>query len=314
MDYRRLGTSNLQVSAVCIGCWVMGGEFWGGAEDADSIAAVQRALDVGMTFIDTAPVYGLGRSEEVVGKAIEGRRDQAAIATKVGLVWDENGKVSNCLKRDSIFREVEDSLKRLNTDVIDLLQAHWPDPNTPIQESHGAMVELYAQGKIRAIGVSNYNVAQMKECLMIGPLHSLQPPYSMLNRKIESDILPFCLSNNIAVLAYSPLQQGLLTGKITEGYVYREGDQRLNNPWFRGEKLAAVQAFLDKLRPYAQRHGVSLSQLVINWTVHQPGVTVAIVGARTPSQVDENAGGAGWRLSDQELEEIRALVDEMPQI
>lgn len=319
MEYRQLGTSDLQVSAVSLGCWAIGGWWWGGADEKESISAIQKAVDLGVNLIDTAPGYGWGLAEEVVGRALEGRRDKAVLATKCGLLWDredgqlffESGdyKVYRCLKKHSIIAEVEASLERMKTDRIDLYQCHWPDPTTALEETMDALTTLLDQGKIRAIGVSNFDVEMHLECLKYGPVHSSQPRYSMLDRAVEKNVLPFCRKRKIGVLAYSPLEQGVLTGKVTLDRKFGEDEYRASQPWFQEKNLRRALAFLDRIRPIAEGHGKSLAQLAIAWILAQPGITSAIVGARRPEQVEHNAGGAGWQLTEDELKTIDAELE-----
>jgi len=314
VEYRQLGKSDLKISSIGLGCWAIGGWWWGGTDVADSIAAIQKALDVGINFIDTAPAYGWGLSEEIVGRALEGCRDRAVVATKCGLVWDrecgqfhfesEGKRVYRCGRKELILRDVETSLQRLRTDRIDLFQVHWPDPTTPFEETMEALTTLLDQGKIRAIGVSNFTVEMHLQCLKRGPVHSSQPRYNMLDRKIEKDVLPFCRKRKIGVVAYSPIEQGILTGKVTLDRRLAPGDYRATRPWFQENNRRRALAFLDRIRPIADGHGKSLAQLAIAWVVAQPGVTSAIVGARCPDQVADNAGAADWRLTDEELKQI----------
>ena len=259
MRYRPLGQSGLEASALAFGAWAVGGWFWGGADEQDSIKAIRKALDVGITLIDTAPAYGLGHSEEIVGKAIKGRRDEVILATKCGLVWhtdkgthflDESGKpIHKYLGAESIRYEVEQSLHRLQTDVIDLYQTHWQDATTPIEETMRTLLDLKQEGKIRAIGVSNATIGQMDDYRTIGPLDSDQEKNSMLDREIDSEQLPYCEGNDIAVLAYSPLAQGLLTGKVAAGRGLSKGDLRSEDPRFSVENRKKVLAFLEELHP-----------------------------------------------------------------
>jgi methylglyoxal reductase len=313
MRYRSLGSSGIQASVVALGAWAIGGWWWGGADDAESVAAIQKAIDLGMTFIDTAPAYGLGHSEEVVGKAIKGRRDQVVLATKCGLVWhtdkgdhffhEADRSVRRYLGPESIRYEVEQSLRRLGTEFIDLYQTHWQDPVTPIEETMGALLELKREGKIRAIGASNATVEQMEEYRKVGPLDCDQEKYSMLDRRLDADQLPYCERENIAVLAYSPLAQGLLTGKVTPDRPLAEGDYRVDSPRFSVENRKRILAFLDHLRPLAEARGATLGQLAIAWTIARPGLTHALVGARNPAQVAENAA-ADLELSHDEMARI----------
>ncbi len=311
MRYRTLGQSGIEASVVAFGAWAVGGWFWGGADEQDSVDAIRAALDAGITLIDTAPAYGLGHSEEIVGRAIQGRRDQVVLATKCGLVWhthkgthffDEFGKpMHRYLGPESVRYEVEQSLRRLQTDVIDLYQTHWQDPTTPIEETMGTLLDLKREGKIRAIGVSNATVQQMDEYRMSGPLDSDQEKYSMLARGMESAQLPYCERNNIAMLAYSPLAQGLLTGKVPVDRVLAEGDMRAESQKFSVANRKKILTFLEEIRPVADAHNATLAQLVIAWTLAQPGLTHALVGARNPRQALENAAAGDIVLAETEL-------------
>ena len=327
MQYRQLGDSGVRASEVMLGTWAIGGWMWGGTDDEEAVAAINRALDIGMDTIDTAPMYGFGHSERVVGRAIRGRkRDEVVLATKCGLRWDlEEGesyfetednegrphKVFRNLKKHSILEEVNRSLERLGVDYIDLYQCHWPDSTTPLGETMEALVQLLEEGKIKAIGVSNFAEQMIEECLQHGPIHSDQPLYNMLDRDIEEGLQAYCARRNVALVVYSPLHQGLLTGKVTMDRTFGEGDQRNWRPWFKPHNRRRVLAFLDKLGPIAQRHGKTVSQLAINWCLCQHGITSAIVGARRPEQVDENAGGSGWKLDEEELRQIRGWLEEL---
>ncbi len=311
MKYRPLGQSGLEAPVVAFGAWAIGGWFWGGNDEKDSIRAIHAALDAGMNFIDTAPAYGLGRSEEIVGKAIAGRRDDVVLATKCGLVWhtdagehffDEYGKrVHRFLGADSIRYEVEQSLRRLGTDVIDLYQTHWQDSSTPIEETMATLLALKAEGKIKAIGVSNATTEQMDEYREYGPVDTDQERYSMLDRELDSGQLAYCHSNDIAVLAYSPLAQGLLTGKVSAARELAKGDLRSGSPRFKRENRVKILDFLEGIRPIAEAHDAVLSQLAIAWALAQPGLTHVLVGARNPEQVSENAGAAEVELTAEEL-------------
>jgi methylglyoxal reductase len=311
MKYRPLGQSGIDASVVAFGAWAIGGWFWGGNDEKDSIRAIHAALDAGMNFIDTAPAYGLGRSEEIVGKAIAGRRDDVVLATKCGLVWhtdagehffDEYGKrVHRFLGADSIRYEVEQSLRRLGTDVIDLYQTHWQDSSTPIEETMATLLALKAEGKIKAIGVSNATTEQMDEYREYGPVDTDQERYSMLDRELDSGQLAYCHSNDIAVLAYSPLAQGLLTGKVSAARELAKGDLRSGSPRFKRENRVKILDFLEGIRPIAEAHDAVLSQLAIAWALAQPGLTHVLVGARNPEQVSENAGAAEVELTAEEL-------------
>jgi len=322
MEKRKLGSSGIEVSVIGLGCWAMGGWMWGGTDDEKAIAAIHKAIDIGMTLLDTAPVYGFGYSEKIVGKAIQGRRDEVILATKCGLVWDhpteqlsmidkEGQKIYRDLTKKSVLREADESLRRLNTDWIDIYQCHRPDDLTPADETMEALNLLLKQGKIRAIGVSNFSVEQITDFRRHGPVHSDQPRYSMLDREIEPEILPYCRKNNVAILAYSPLEQGILSGKVTLDRKFPPSDYRGDRPWFQENNLRRVLDFLDKLKPIAADHGKNLAQLAINWVICQDELMVPLVGARNPQQVSENAGAADWRLTQDELNLIEQCVEEL---
>lgn len=292
MEYRKLGTSDLSVSVVTFGAWAAGGWMWGGTERKDAVQAIKASYDLGVTSIDTAPIYGQGTSEEIVGEAIrELPRDKVQILTKYGMRWDvakgdfgfksknNEGKDIDVYKyagRESIIKECEDSLRRLKTDYIDLYQIHWPDVTTPIEETMETVAQLIKEGKVRHAGVCNYNVAQMQEAEKAVQLVSNQVPYSMVKRDIEEDVVPYCLENDKAILAYSPLERGLLTGKMKPGHQFGEGDHRANLYFFQDENLKRTNAFLQKIKPLADDKKASLAQLVIRWTVEQPGITIEI--------------------------------------
>jgi aryl-alcohol dehydrogenase-like predicted oxidoreductase len=311
---RQLGFSDLHLTAVGLGTWAIGGPGvfgWGPQDDADSIAAIRRGLDLGINWIDTAAIYGVGHSEEVVGEAIRGRRRELLLATKCSRILDpESGTVVGRLDADSIRRECEASLRRLHTDVIDLYQIHWPLPDEGIEEGWGAIADLVREGKVRYGGVSNFSVAQLRRIAPIHPVASLQPPYSMVRRAIEAEILPYCAANNIGVIVYSPMQAGLLTGRFSRERVAAldPGDWRLRNEQFQEPKLSANLALVERLRPIAARTGVTLGQLAIAWTLRRPEVTAAIVGGRNPAQVEETAPAGDVVLSDAELAEIEELL------
>jgi aryl-alcohol dehydrogenase-like predicted oxidoreductase len=324
MEKRKLGKSPVEVTPIAMGAWAIGGWMWGGAEKKESLRAVHACRDLGITTIDTAPIYGFGLSELIVGEAIRGNRAQYEILTKCGMRWegtsgeyyfttqDNDGKTRDIYKysgKQSLIRECEESLQRLGTDYIDLFQIHWPDNTTPIEEAMEAFQVLLEQGKIRAAGVSNYSLEQMKTAAGAVTLSSNQVPYSMVKRDIEQDIVPWCLSNDCSILAYSPLQRGLLTGKITPDYTFSPGDTRPDTPHFQRENLIKTNRFLDELKPLAREKGATLSQLVIQWTLQQPGITVALVGARTDVQVKENAGALQVNLAAEELGMINRKLD-----
>jgi aryl-alcohol dehydrogenase-like predicted oxidoreductase len=317
MEYRQLGESGLSASAITFGAWAIGGWMWGGSERSDAIDAIRASYDQGVTSIDTAAIYGQGLSEEIVGEAIQGMpRDKVQIFTKFGMRWDDtkgefafrtkdnDGKVLDIYKyagRDSVIKECEDSLRRLRTDYIDLYQIHWPDSTTPIAETMEALADLLKAGKIRAAGVSNYNVRQMEEAERSKKLASNQVPFSMINRGIENELVPWCIAHHKAILAYSPLQRGILTGKIRPGHTFNEGDTREESRFYKEENIVRINAFLDELRPLAASKRASLSQLIIRWTLARPGITIALVGARDARQAIENAGAIGIQLSREEI-------------
>lgn len=326
MQIKKIGKSNVEVTEIAFGAWAVGGWLWGGTDHKLSVRAIKRAIDLGMTTIDTAPVYGFGLSESIVGEAIKGKKDKVQILTKYGLRWDtDKGKfffpsLSNEGKpvrthkyaaKSAVLRECEESLQRLGVDCIDLYQIHWPDPTTPIEETMEAIDLLIQQGKIKASGVCNYNIKEMKTADSVVPLASNQVPYSMVKRDIEDDVVPYCLKNNIGILAYSPLHRGLLTGKITPDYQFNKGDTRSGLPLYKGENLIQVNQFLEKIKPIADDRKMSLTQLVINWTMKQPGITCVLVGARSPEQVDENIKAAGFDLTDEEIKTINGELDEL---
>lgn len=326
MEYRQLGNSNVKVSAITFGAWAIGGWMWGDQDDAEAVAAIRTAIDAGVTSLDTAAIYGYGHSEELVGKAIAGRRESVQILTKYGLRWDNQeglhhfdwtDKKSGTRhiykngRADSVIHECEQSLKRLGTDYIDLYQCHWRDESTPLAETMRAIDTLLKSGKIRAAGVSNFTVPDLAECAKHVPLACDQPPYSMVNRGAEKDVLPWCRDNNVGVVVYSPLQRGLLTGKITPGYKFGDGDHRANSAFFKPDNVRKVNELLDRLRPIAEAHNATLAQMVINWTIHLPGITAALVGARNPTQAAENARAADFALSDEEIAEINEQLDKL---
>jgi methylglyoxal reductase len=324
MRHRQLGRSELNVPVVVFGAWALGGWQWGGSDDEQAVRAIQAAIDAGMDAIDTAPVYGFGHSERIVGRAIKGRRERVLVMTKVGLVWDDTrGDLyfttvdQNGVKREirrnarpwSVKKEIDDSLGRLGIETIDLIQVHWPDPKTPISQTMGALLDAKRAGKVRAIGASNFSVAQLEEAqraLGDVPLASDQPKYSLVARDVEKEVLPYCLSHNVGTIVYSPLDQGLLTGKVPAERTFPENDIRHKRPTFTAENRALVNAVLRRVvAPIAERHKTTIGQTVIAWTVEQPGVTSAIVGARTPEQARENAAAGDVVLTDAEVKEIR---------
>ena len=318
MQTRILGWTDLSLTTVGLGTWAIGGGdwafSWGPQDDAQSIEAIHRALDLGVNWIDTAAVYGLGHSEEVVGRAIKGLPKPPLIATKCGLCWDKKKKVFGRLTRESVRAEAEASLKRLGVDVIDLYQIHWPDPEAQIEEAWSEMGELIKDGKIRYAGVSNFTVAQLKRLQTIHPVASLQPPYSMLKRGVEEELLPYCAQHKIGVICYSPMQKGLLTGKLTRERAgqFPPDDHRRRDPNFQEPLLSANLAFTEALRPIAQKHRRSVAELAIAWVLRRPELTAAIVGVRHPSQIEETALAADWTLTPEIIAEIDKLLRNRP--
>lgn len=327
MEYRKLGNTDLELSVITFGAWAAGGWMWGGTEQTDAVKAIRSSYDQGVTSIDTAPIYGMGVSEEIVGQAIKDiPRDKVQIITKYGMRWnltkgdfyfstkDNSGKEIDIYKfasKDSIIEECENSLRRLGTDFIDLYQIHWADKTTPIQETMEAVEQLIKEGKVRYSGVCNYNVEQMQEAERSTNLVSNQVPYSMLKRGIESDVVPYVLENNKSILAYSPLERGLLTGKIKPGHQFAEGDHRAGLPYFSQENIKRTNQFLDKIKPLASDKGATLSQLVLRWTVEQPGITIALAGARNAEQSVQNARSMDVKLSADELTFITSELNKL---
>jgi len=325
MEYRKLGNSELSVSAITFGAWAAGGWMWGSTDRNDAIEAIRASYDLGVTSIDTAPIYGQGTSEVIVGEAIKGLpRDQVQLLTKFGMRWDSDqgdfafhsknndGEPIEIYKyagKDSVIYECEQSLKRLGTDYIDLYQIHWPDVTTPIDETFEAVSRLVEQGKVRYVGVCNYNAAQMAEAERTIPLVSNQIPFSMVNRGVEDETVPYCIQHGKSVLAYSPLERGLLTGKIHAGYTFQEGDHRASLPHFQPDFIEKANILLERIKPLADDKKVSLSQLVLRWTIERAGITVALAGARNAEQAVQNAKAIDLNLSADELEFVSAVVD-----
>ena len=314
MQTRTFGRTDMQTTPIGFGAWAIGGgdwQFgWGDQDDADSIAAIHRALDQGINWIDTAAVYGLGHSEEVVGRAIKDRSERPYIFTKCSRVSDGQGGITSSLKVDSVRHECEASLRRLGVDVIDLYQIHWPRPDEDIEEGWTTLAALQAEGKVRHIGVSNFNVEQMRRAQAIAPIASLQPPYSMLRREIETEILPFCQEHDIAVIVYSPMQSGLLSGAMTRERVAAlpENDWRRTNAEFQEPRLSRNLRLADLLAEIGAPHGRSAGEVAIAWTLRHATVTAAIVGARRADQVDGIVGAAGFQLDDQDVDRIEEFL------
>jgi len=325
MEMREIGTTGLTASAVAFGAWAIGGgTWWGNTDDNESIRAIHAALDAGVNLIDTAPVYGWGRSEEVVGKAVQGRRDRVLLATKCGLWWhDDRGPlffelegrtVRRLLRPDAIRRELEDSLRRMGTDYIDLYQTHWQSTEPakdPIAETMECLDSLRREGKIRAIGVSNAEINQLDAYRRVGLIDAIQPRYSMLDRQIEQELLPYCRERNISTLVYSPLEQGLLTGKIGMDRVFAEGEYRNHLPWFERDNRQRVLNMLHGWEDLINKYRCSLAQLVIAWTIAQPGITFALCGARRVKHSEENAAAGSIVLEEDDIHRMRADAESL---
>ncbi|SFA49852.1 Predicted oxidoreductase [Pedobacter suwonensis] len=325
MEYRKIGNSDLELSVITFGAWAAGGWMWGSTDRNDAINAIKASYDLGVTSIDTAPIYGQGDSEEIVGDAIKGiSRDKLQVVTKFGMRWDltkgdfgfksknNNGAAIDIYKyagKESVIYECEQSLKRLGTDYIDLYQIHWPDSTTPISETFEAVSRLIEQGKVRYAGVCNYDVAQLKEADQTLEIISNQIPFSMVNRGVEEETVPYCIENNKSVLAYSPMERGLLTGKMTADYKFEEGDHRQGNKFFSPESIEKTNAFLAKIKPLADEKNATLSQLVLRWTIERPGITIALVGARNEKQAVQNAKAVNVKLNAEEIQFINTELE-----
>ncbi|WP_319480634.1 aldo/keto reductase [uncultured Draconibacterium sp.] len=327
MDKVQLPASDVKITPITFGAWAIGGWFWGGAEENESVKAIEAAIANGMTTIDTAPVYGFGQSEEFVGKAIKGKRSKVELLTKFGLVWnrksghvhyektfDNQGNEVSLYRlgsKESVIKECEDSLRRLGTDYIDLYQQHWPDSSTPVEETMEALEILKDQGKIRAGGVSNYSMSEMEKAEKYFKLSSNQVPYSMVNSGVEDEVVPYCISNDKAIIAYSPLQRGVLTGKITAGYKFAKGDHRPTTPFFKEPNLSRINAFLDNIKPIAEANQATLAQLVLKWTLLQPGITCVLAGARNEKQVLENIKAMDVLITESDQQQIAFHLNQL---
>ena len=315
MQKRQLGDTELNLTTVGLGTWAMGGPWqfgWGPQDDNEAIAAILTALDKGINWIDTAPIYGLGHSEELVGKALKQTKQKPLIATKCGLLWDEKNERAPYLKKESIRKECHESLKRLDVEAIDLYQMHWPEPEEDVGEAWEEMARLADEGKVRYIGLSNFKIEQIERIRKIHKVASLQPSYSMLHREVEDELLGYCAQNNIGVIAYSPMQRGLLTGKFSQERLagLPLDDHRRRNPDFHDPQFTATLQLVERLKEIAERNGKTLAQLAICWVLRRPEVTAAIVGARRPEQIAETAPASDWNLSEKDIEEIEKLLAE----
>lgn len=327
MEYRKLVHTDLSLSVITFGSWAAGGWMWGKTDHQTAVNAIRAAYNLGVTSIDTAPIYGQGESERIVGEAIRDiPRDRVQILTKYGMRWDlakgdfafkskdNQGNPIDIYKyagKESVIKECEDSLRRLGTDYIDLYQIHWPDSTTPMSETFEAVERLIEQGKVRYAGVCNYDAALLEDAAKVTNLVSDQIPYSMVNRGMDRDTIPYCMRNQKSVIVYSPLERGLLTGKMYPGYSFAEGDHRKNNPFFTDENIKKTETFLEKLKPLADEKGATLSQLVIRWTIEHPGITVALVGARNSEQAIQNAKAADVVLTAEEIQFINQQIDQL---
>ncbi len=300
MEYRKLGSSDLNVSVIGFGAWGIGGApFWSSEGDNMSVKSIQKAYDNGINFFDTAPVYGFGLSEQLIGKALKPVRDKVILATKCGLRWEKEqlGSISKNATRESILEEIDQSLERLDTDYIDLYQVHWPDGKTPHEETMKTLLEIQKQGKIRHIGVSNYSVEQMQACLKVGPLVSLQPEYSLLQRSIEKETVPFCLIHDIGIIAYSPLASGVLTGKYDRNTKFKDWRSKGIIGQFTGEAFVKNIGKVERLKTIAESEKKTCGEMAVNWVIHQPGVASALVGVKNDRQVEENLKSIGWQTN-----------------
>jgi len=312
MEFVDIPGTSMRVSRVALGTWAMGGWMWGGSDESDAVRTIHAALDCGINLIDTAPVYGCGRSEEIVGKALAvgGRRKRAFIATKVGLDW-KDGKPFRNARKARIIEEAEDSLRRLQTDVIDLYQVHWPDPHTPVAEVAEAMDELHRAGKVRAIGVSNFSPAQMEEFRKVAPLHTAQPPYNLFERAIEGDVLPYCRDRDIAVLAYGSLCRGLLSGSMSKSSQFTGDDLRKSDPKFLPPRFEQYLAAVKKLDQFAREHyGRRVIQLAVRWVLDRGEMNIALWGARRADQLSPIADVVGWHIDSSAMAEIDQILQE----
>lgn len=316
MEQKKLGNSDLHLSPIGFGTWAIGGgdwaHGWGPQDDADSTAAIHRAIDLGMNWIDTAAVYGLGHSEEIVGKALKTASSKPYVFTKCSMVWGPDRQITRSLK--TIRQELEASLQRLQLEAVDLYQIHWPVPEEDLEEGWSTMADLQREGKVRWIGVSNFSVAQMERARKIAPITSLQPPYSMINRSVEPEILPYCAQHGIGVIHYAPMHSGLLTGAMSKERVasFPQNDFRRNAKQYQEPLLSRNLAVADLLKTIGERHGVSAGVVAIAWTLHHPAVTAAIVGGRSAAQVDGVIPAAEFRLTDAEYAEIGAFLEAHP--
>jgi aryl-alcohol dehydrogenase-like predicted oxidoreductase len=311
MEKVRFGRTDLEVSVLAMGTWVTGGWAWGGADDGQSLRAILRALELGINFIDTAPVYGFGRSETIVGHALKewATRDGVVIATKCGLEWDEKERIRRNASPARIRQEVDQSLQRLAVERIDLYQIHWPDSQTLLETSMETMLRIQDEGKIRYIGVSNFDREEIMACQSVGQVHSLQPPYNLFERKAEQELLPFCQANGIATMAYGGLCRGLLTGKFSGDETFPRGDLRRADPKFKPDRFKQYIKAVDQLKKVAEKYHKTVAQFALRWVLQQPGITTVLAGARTAAQVEDNVGVADWLIQPEDLEAVERILN-----
>lgn len=313
LEYTKIPGINVKPTRIGLGTWAIGGWMWGGTDEQKSIDTIHSALDKGITFIDTAPAYGFGLSEEIVGKAIEQygnkNREDLVIATKAGIEWNENEEVFRNASRERIFKEAEDSLERLRTDYIDVYQIHWPDPTVPIKETAEAMRQLYEEDKIKAIGVSNFSPKQMDEFREIAPIHTCQPPYNLFERQIEDDVLPYCQENDIVLLTYGALCRGLLTGKMKPDTQFTGDDLRKVDPKFQSPRYLQYLEAVEKLDEFAREYDKRVLHLAVRWVLDRIEDGIALWGARKPEQVDPVDEVVGWKLEQDAMQQINSIVE-----
>jgi aryl-alcohol dehydrogenase-like predicted oxidoreductase len=310
----RFGKTDLQVSPLVLGTWVTGGWAWGGSDEKESLAAILRALELGINFIDTAPVYGFGKSEQIVGKALKEWGEKVVVATKCGLEWDAKERIRRNSSPERILQEVDDSLKRLGVDCIDLYQIHWPDPAIPFEDTMKTLLKVQEVGKIRYIGVSNFSRDQLREFMQHGPVYSLQPPYNVFEREAEKELLPFCAENGIAALAYGGLCRGLLTGKFKGNEHFPKGDLRRADPKFKPDRFKKYTSAVNEIKAIAASYNKSPAQFALRWALQQPGITCVIAGARTATQAEDNIGVGGWMIKPQDLQRVdEVLAEKIPE-
>jgi len=310
MEKVRFGQTDLEVSVLVLGTWVTGGWAWGGSDENESLKAIVRAFELGINFVDTAPVYGFGKAEQIIGKALRewGARDEIIIATKCCLDWDERQHIRRNASPTRIVQEIDQSLSRLGVDRIDLYQIHWPDPQTPFETSLETMMRLQEIGKIRYIGVSNFNREELTACRRAGQVHSLQVPYNLFERQIEDELLPFCRGNDLATMAYGGLCRGLLTGKFSGKEIIPKGDLRRADPKFKPDRFMQYVKAVNDLEKLAAKYHKSPAQFALRWALQQPGITTVLAGARTAAQVEDNVGVSGWRIEPEDLEKVEQIL------